>query len=183
MQQLRRKGTQPEVRIGVSIQTHTDTHGGFECHQRKRKAWSKRRSPLGTTKATTSHPIFLPAFPSEFFSVWCQNSSRHHYKVQSTKFWFTAAFFPPTKICHTNSTMSEYHAYTVRVIGVATHEDESGPYTVRFIARSQSLAILASSVSSRTRRLRKGVNTPLAKSSTGHTRLKTGYTLESPVSN
>ena len=27
--------------------------------------------------------------------------------------------------------MSEYHAYTVRVIGVSTHEDESGPYTVR----------------------------------------------------
>jgi len=27
--------------------------------------------------------------------------------------------------------MSEYHAYTVRVIGVTTHEDESGPYTVR----------------------------------------------------
>jgi hypothetical protein len=25
--------------------------------------------------------------------------------------------------------MSEYHAYTVRVIGVSTHEDESGPYT------------------------------------------------------
>lgn len=56
------------------------------------------------------------------------------------KFRIVALLDLRTDLVSQPPTMSEYHAYTVRVIGVSTHEDESGPYTVRHISLSQSQA-------------------------------------------